>query len=319
MSSGPVSGARIVCLGEALVDFVCERPVTTLRAADHFVPRQGGSLANIAVAAARFSDRVEMIGGAGDDEWGRWLRDLIAAEGVSVDRFVLTPGAWTSHAFVSVSADGEPSFAFYGDADRPAAHAGRELDEALSGEPGVLVVGSDTLLGEAEREVTMGAVAMAAERGWQVLCDPNLRPNRWPGAEEMVSVICALVAGASVVKLNESEALRLSGREDVGEAAEWLRALGPRAAVVTRGAAGALVSEAGGVTAVAGAGADVVDSTGAGDSVCGVIAAGMATELPLEDAARVAMLVAAGVVAEWGATPGLPAPSEARRLLAGGA
>ena len=88
-----------------------------------------------------------MLGGAGDDEWGRWLRERIADEGVGVERFVLMPGAGTSHAFVSVDADREPSFAFYGDDDRPAAHAGDDLDPALSGDPGVLVVGSDTLLG----------------------------------------------------------------------------------------------------------------------------------------------------------------------------
>ena len=99
---------RVVCLGEALVDFVCERPVASLGDADFFVPRPGGSLPNIAVAASRFGAVVEMLGGAGDDEWGRWLRERIADEGVGVERFVLMPGAGTSHAFVSVDADREP-------------------------------------------------------------------------------------------------------------------------------------------------------------------------------------------------------------------
>src|SRR5690606_32816492 len=88
---------RVVCLGEALVDLVCEQPVEELGEAPAFVPRQGGSLANIAVCAARFGARVEMLGGAGDDEWGRWLRERIAAEGVDVGRFVLMPDGGTSH------------------------------------------------------------------------------------------------------------------------------------------------------------------------------------------------------------------------------
>jgi len=51
-SVGP--GAKVVCLGEALVDLVCEEPVAGLGEASAFVPRVGGSLVNIAVCAARF-------------------------------------------------------------------------------------------------------------------------------------------------------------------------------------------------------------------------------------------------------------------------
>ena len=311
----PNGAKRIVCLGEALVDFVCERPVSSLGEADFFVPRQGGSLANIAVCAARFGGRVEMLGGAGNDEWGEWLKARLAAEGVGVDAFTLVEGAGTSHAFVAVSDDAEPSFAFYGDTERPAAHAGGQLDAALSGEAGVLVVGSDTLLGEAEREVTMRAATLARERGWDVLCDPNLRPNRWAGHDEMVRVISRLVAASSVVKLNEAEALALTARDGVEDAGAALLALGPARAVVTRGAEGALVLSGPDAATVGGVEAQLVDATGAGDSVAGVIAAGLALELPLADVVAAAMVAAAGVVAAWGATDGLPPADEARALL----
>ena len=309
------AGKRVVCLGEALVDFVCERPVDSLADADFFVPRQGGSLANIAVTAARLTDRVEMIGGAGDDEWGRWLRDRLAEQGVGVGRFVLKEGAGTSHAFVSVAGNGEPSFAFYGDPERPAAHAAEHLDPSLAGDPGVLVVGSDTLLGQAERDVTMRAVALARERGWKVLCDPNLRPNRWESGDEMVRVISELVAGATVVKLNEGEAQRLSGCASTEDAGRRILELGPRAVVVTRGEHGALLLTESSIQHMDGVPVDVVDATGAGDSVCGVIAAVLAADVPLHTGVIAAMRIAAGVVASWGATEGLPSAAAARGLL----
>ena len=310
---------RVVCLGEALVDFVCERPVASLGEADCFVPRPGGSLPNIAVAAARFGAAVEMLGGAGDDEWGRWLRDRIAGEGVDVERFVLMPGAGTSHAFVSVDADREPSFAFYGDVERPAAHAGADIDPALAGEPGVLVLGSDTLLGEAEREVTMRAAELASERDWLTLCDPNLRPRRWDDHEEMLRVIRELVASASVVKCNEAEAVRLGSKERVEDAAAALCDDGPEAVVVTLGERGALVATASEVAAVPGVEAEVVDTTGAGDSVAGVLAAGLAAGVEpaaLAPVVGVAMEAAARVVGTWGATTGLPPAPGARAELA---
>lgn len=308
--------AHIVCLGEALVDFVCEEPVATLADAASFVPRQGGSLANIATAAARFSDHVEMIGGVGDDEWGRWLRNRLEEAGVGVSRYDLLPGVQTSHAFVSVDSRGEPTFAFYGDKVRPSAHAGAHLEGAITGSDGVLVVGSDSLLGDDEREVTMNAVSLARERGWAILCDPNLRPNRWGSRDEMVATISSLVAAADVVKLNESEALALTGVVSTEAAGETLLGLGPQAVIVTRGPHGAFVQTARSVTPVDGVVAEVVDATGAGDSVCGVIAAGMARWLPLERVVSIAMGVAAEVVGVWGATEGLPTRSEARALLA---
>jgi fructokinase len=308
--------ARIVCLGEALVDFVCERPVSSLVEADFFVPRQGGSLANIAMAASRFSDRVELIGGVGDDQWGLWLHERITTAGVDTSRFDLLRGIQTSHAFVSVDEKGEPAFAFYGDKVRPSVHAGVHLKATITGDDGVLVVGSDSLLGEDEREVTMQAVALAREQGWAVLCDPNLRPNRWDSRDEMVQTISALIAGANVVKLNESEALALSGMISAEAAGEWLMGLGPRAVVVTRGAHGAFVQTPRSVMPIKGVPATAVDSTGAGDSVCGVIAVGMARWLPLDEVVSAAMYVAAGVVGVWGATEGLPSAIEARALLA---
>ena len=63
---------------------------------------------------------------------------------------------------------------------------------------------------------------------------------------------------------------------------------------------------------------EVVDATGAGDSVTGVLAAALAAGGPaaLEPALAVAMRTAAGVVASSGAIAGLPPAAHARAALA---
>jgi fructokinase len=193
-----------------------------------------------------------------------------------------------------------------------------DLDPALAGEPGVLVVGSDTLLGSAERAVTMRAAELAAERGWRILCDPNVRPRRWPDEDEMLRVIRGLVSASSVVKLNEAEVRVLGGEEDAARAGAALLGLGLEAVVITLGARGALVVTAGGATPVAPRPADVVDTTGAGDCVAGVLAAGLAAGVSPEGlpaVVEVAMAASAGVIAAWGATEGLPPATEAREAL----
>ena len=60
-----VAAMRTLCLGEALVDLVCERPVASIAEADAFVPRFGGAIANVAVTAARRGADVALAGGVG--------------------------------------------------------------------------------------------------------------------------------------------------------------------------------------------------------------------------------------------------------------
>jgi sugar/nucleoside kinase (ribokinase family) len=315
---GRKPGAKVVCLGEALVDLVCEQPVASLADAPSFVPRPGGSLANIATVAARFGAGVQMLGGAGDDEWGRWLRDRLGAVGVDVSRFRLV-GAGTAHAFVAISEQREPDFAFYGGEVRPGAVAGPDLAPAMEGEPGVLVVGSDTIIEPGEREVTTRALELAAERGWLVLCDPNLRPRRWPNEQTMLEAIRELIAPADVIKLNGGEAMALSGEPDPVAAGRALSSAGHSVAAVTMGADGAVLCAEGEVVARAEAKpAELVDATGAGDSVAGVLAAALSlgvTANALGPALQVALGVASGVIERWGATDGLPAAAEARESL----
>src|SRR5581483_220982 len=80
----PPQGARTLCLGEALVDLICEQPIDSLAQAGAFVPHFGGAAANVAVMAARAGAKITLAGGAGDDAWGHWLRDRLVAEGVDV-------------------------------------------------------------------------------------------------------------------------------------------------------------------------------------------------------------------------------------------
>jgi hypothetical protein len=57
---------NVLCLGEALVDMICERHVESLDDADMFVPHFGGAVANVALMAARAgAAKVTIRGGSG--------------------------------------------------------------------------------------------------------------------------------------------------------------------------------------------------------------------------------------------------------------
>ncbi len=174
----------IRCLGEALVDLICERPAASLAEADAFRPHFGGALANVAVAAARAGADAGLAGAAGDDEWGRWLRERLEAEGVDLEFFDLAEGAQTPVAFATVDEHGEPSFLIYGEAIADALEQlGPRLEELVDGAD-ALVFNSTTLAEAGERRVTDAARERALAGAARVCFDPNVRPNRWRGGYE---------------------------------------------------------------------------------------------------------------------------------------
>ena len=75
-----------LCLGEAIVDLVCERPVADMAEADAFRPHFGGAAGNVAYTAAAHGAPAALGGGAGNDAWGRWLWARLEAVGRSVTR-----------------------------------------------------------------------------------------------------------------------------------------------------------------------------------------------------------------------------------------
>lgn len=296
---------KVLCLGETLVDLVCERPVARLADADAFVPHFGGAMANVAVMAARHGARVELAGGAGDDAWGAWLRDRLADEGVGLRWFELVSGAPTPVAFVTVDGAGEPDFLIYGAGIHAAiAAVGPRMPEALEA-CDALVFASNTLLDEAERQVTLDARAAMLERGRPVVFDPNLRLHRWDNPGRAVTLARECLDGLYLLKCNRKEAELLSGEPDPEAAAAGLLAGGVRNVVVTLGAQGAILR--GEVRAnVPGVPARVVDATGAGDALLGVLLARLAASRfyapAIAAGLRDAVAEAARVTERWGAT-----------------
>jgi fructokinase len=267
---------RILLLGEALVDLVCERPVGGLAQAGAFVPHPGGAVANVASVAAGLGANVELAGGAGDDAWGAWLRDRLAADGVGLEWFGLRAGAQTPIAFVTVDAAGEPRFHIYGQeiAATVEALSDRIVDAVEACD--ALFVSSNTLVSEGERAVTMAARRRALELEQPVVFDPNLRLARWPTAVRAAAAAREVVPGALLVRCNREEAEVLTGEADPAAAAEALLAGGARHVIVTLGPGGALLRGGGLRIDVPGVPARAVDTTGAGDTLTGTLLARLA-------------------------------------------
>jgi len=107
-----------------------------------------------------------------------------------------------------------------------------------------------------------------------VACDTM---NFW--IEGKREALLKLLARVDMLLLNDEEARQLSGEANLPAAARAIRALGPKAVVIKRGDAGALlIHEAGVFAAPAFPIENVVDPTGAGDSFAGGFMGWMARE-----------------------------------------
>jgi ribokinase len=235
--------------------------------------RFGGKGANQAVAAARAGATVRMIGRVGDDADGRAYLDSLRRHGVDVGDVRVDPDAATGRAAIAVDAAGENTIIV-----SPGANAAVDVTDL---EPLDAVAPGDVLL--LQLEVDLGVVAEAARRvrGRQGRVVLNVAP--YAALPEGV-----LDLGDPVVA-NESEAAALAAAGAT-----------PHELLVTRGGAG---SAWGDLEVPADRVTDVVDTTGAGDTYCGALAAALARGADRGSAMREASAAAARSVTWVGAQP----------------
>jgi sugar/nucleoside kinase (ribokinase family) len=273
-AAGP-SSPSLLCLGEALVDLIGEEWADSAGEVARFTPHFGGTMANIAVVAARAGAPVTLAGGAGDDHWGRWLVERLRAEGVDASRFELLPGVQTQLAFVAIDREGEPTYELYGEPMETVAHAVASRVGEFVEETAGLVISSNTLAREPERAVTMRARERALQLGRPVMLDCNLRLHRWRSPAAAAAAAVACVPAALLVRANEAEAELVTGEAGPERAAAALCDAGARLVVITLGSGGAILR--GAVQGeVAAATVDVISAVGAGDAFTGTLVARLA-------------------------------------------
>ncbi|GAC1490883.1 MAG: hypothetical protein NVS1B9_12200 [Solirubrobacteraceae bacterium] len=300
MSVGP----RTLCLGEVLVDLVCERHVDGWDAAGPFAPHLGGSGANVAVGAAQRGSRIALAGGLGEDAWGDWLRAQLAREGVELTWLRPIANGPTPLACVTVDSAGEPDYIIYAESV-PLALAALEPEiESAVAACDALSFGSNPLVGEVDRRVSDRARRRAIELGRPLILDANLRLERWASAAAARAAVLEVIQGARLLRTNRAEAALLAGTGDIELAAERLLTAGAEAVVITLGADGALLRGPA-RRDVPGIPAAPRSTVGAGDAVTAALVAAL-TEHDYDIGCLAAALpaaVAAGARAteRWGA------------------
>lgn len=263
-----------------------------------FTAWPGGKGANQAVAAARDGAQVAFIGCVGEDGFAAVATDAMREAGVDLSQLLAVDGP-TGCASICVDAEGRNQIAVAPGANTMV-RAAQVADEALH--RGVILL----LQMEIPAEEVAALLARASARGAR--CILNLAP---PGdlPTEALRAVHLLV-------LNEHEAVVLAARLGTEATAQALHQTLGIDVAVTRGLAGAEAATADGPVLVAAFTTQVVDTTGAGDTWCGVLAAGLDRGLDLRAAMHRAAAAAALTCTRPGAAPAMPVAAETDALLA---
>jgi ribokinase len=258
----------------------------------------GGKGANAAVAAARAGADVTLIGAVGDDDTGRAALDELRADGVHVDGVAVLDGVPTGVALIVVDAAGENQIAV-----GAGANAGVERDRVRAALVDALPHTDCVLV---STEIPLAAVVVAVETAVAVGVPCVLNPAPvLPGLAGLLVPRPGL--RGPLLTPNAGELAALTGPGPTGVRAVGLATRTEAPVVVTLGGEGALVVEPGGVVEhLPPRPSTVCDTTGAGDTFNGVLAAQLAAGAALLDAARAANVGAALSVGHVGARVGMP-------------
>lgn len=281
--------ARVVAFGEVLIDFTPNGKSDRGRLLYECNP--GGAPANMLSCLSQFGHSCAMIGCVGEDAFGNEIAAAIEGAGVDCRFLMRSKTAPTTLAVVSLDAQGDRSFSFYRDHCADVSIAPEDITAEMLEDADLLHVGSLSLTHEPVRSATYRLISMAQEKEIMISYDPNYRPLLWKSEEQAREEMKKPLAMANLVKVSDEEAVLLTGCDDLDEAAERMlkEHANIRVLFITRGAQGSSyylpTGEKGIVPGLSGA--QIVDTTGAGDYFFGGALSRLLEEGALdEDAAR---------------------------------
>jgi ribokinase len=265
-----------------------------------FATHDGGKGANQAVAAARAGARVTIIGAVGRDAYGTRARAALAAEGIDVSRVREVDAEPTGIALIVVGPRGENQIVV-----APGANATLVLDD----EDRALIADASVVLAnhEVSNEVVVDALSVATRAGATTILNPA--PARALPAD--------VLRLGPILTPNEHELVVAIGNDATDAALDELVARHAGPVVVTQGPAGVLLAIDERRERFPGRAApELVDTTGAGDTFNGVLAAWLADGATLDNAIGAANAAAALSVAAAGARAAMPTREAIESILA---
>ena len=262
---------KILCIGEALIDMICTDTNTTLSKGEHFLKKPGGAPTNVAAAIAALGGDVLLAAKVGADPFGQQLIDVMKDVGVSTVYRAVDRSCFTTFAFVSLMNAGERDFVFNRGADGELSE--EEVDGISLDAVGIIHFGSATAFLPAPlQQAYVRLMQKAKDLDIFISFDPNYRNLLFRDKKEsFIEQSWTFLKSCHFFKVSDEEAMLLTGKTSVYEAAQVLNEGTSATFAITLGKEGTLLVHADDKLTVPSIAVKPVDTTGAGDAFVGAV------------------------------------------------
>lgn len=268
---------KVLCTGEALIDFVSMDVGESLKETNGFIKKAGGAPANVAAAISKLGCEAYFCGSVGNDAFGEFLEDILIANNINTELMFKLNEHNTTFAFVSLMKDGERDFEFARDADKYLSfeYVEKELDRF-----DLFHFGSATAFLDGQLKETYYKIKDYALKNNKLISfDANYRDALFGDKQETFINCCKeFISDSDIVKLSGEEAMLISGMKNVEEASKAIVEIGCKSLIVTLGKLGSLVTTKEIQVLVPTKELEMRDATGAGDAFIGAVLAQILNE-----------------------------------------
>ncbi len=293
----------IIAVGELLVEFVSHREGCELRELSEYSgPYPSGAPAICIDQAARVGAATQIFGAVGDDNFGNALIERLQTNRVDASGISKVSDKSTGVAFVSYYADGSRTFIFHLNNTAADAIATDEIN--LPDGPLIMHVSGSSLGNPKLRTAIECTATVVIERGGQISCDPNARPELM--SDPAVSAaLQKLIKKSTYLFPSDNDLEFLYPNQSSQTAIKELLSGGVKTIALTRGAHGSTIyTDINTPLQLPGHTVVELDPTGAGDCFCGTFLAMAALGHSTEQCGRYANAAGAMAVTKRGPMEG---------------
>lgn len=297
--------AEIITMGEMIVEIMRAKEDEPLYTAGTFKgPYPSGAPAIFIDTVARLGHGAKIIGGVGDDDFGKCLLDRLSGDGVDISDVIVNDRISTGCAFVTYFADGSRKFIFH-IGNTPAVLAEIPEKEKLEGAEFFHIMGCSMMADLKFGKKIVETMKAANDLGAKVSFDPNIRPELMKDPEAM-DLVASVMERMNVYMPGVGELLQFSGKDSVEDAvAHCFENPNLEIIVLKDGSRGChIYTKDGGRFDFGVYREKPVDATGAGDSFDAAFLCGLLEGKTIEDATKLATAAATLNIAAFGPMEG---------------
>lgn len=307
---------KVICPGEALIDFVSSDIGKNIKGTNTFVKKAGGAPANVAAAISKLGVESYFCGTVGKDAFGDFLEETFKKNNINTSLMFKLEDHNTTFAFVSLMENGERDFEFARDAD---SCLNCDMINVDLNEFDLYHFGSATAFLDGELKDTYYKLKDYALKNNKIISfDANYRESLF-GRKKDEFIKCSIdfIKDSHIVKLSEEEACLISGKNDIYIASEYIINLGCKNLIITLGKDGALVSTQDYKEIIETIPIKMKDATGAGDAFIGAVISQflIMPDKDIRDIVKYANIVGGITTTRIGALESIPTIDEVNEFI----